>query len=120
MLVMTSDHGEKLGDDGHFGHLTLDIDTAQVPFLMFSDHVPDDVMALADNLPPVVAHYDMAEFVARLLGYKIQDPNRKEGQYYINGTDLMGRGGFISYRINDLNNHRPQTRQRLAHQSQLH
>jgi len=119
ILVVTSDHGEKLGENGLFGHMTLDILTAYVPLLIFSEHVPGNVKDLANHLPPFVAHYDMAVFIAQLLGYNIQDPNRKEGQYYINGTDLMGRDGFISYRINDLQKYLPQTPKTLASKSQL-
>ena len=101
VLVMTSDHGEKMGEDGRFGHNTVEFGSARVPFLFYADHAPDKVVDARD-LPPLMPHYEMARFVAWLLGYRVDDPNRRNGVYYINGIDLMGRAGYMSYRLNDV------------------
>ena len=102
VVVMTSDHGEKVGEQGRFGHNTLDFASARVPALIMSVHGPSTVLQQARALPPLLPHFEIARYVARLLGYRIDDPNQVDKQYYLNGVDLMGRAGYVSYHLADL------------------
>jgi len=102
ILIFTSDHGELVGERGQFGHRSLDLLTARVPFLFYAINAPTEIMKWANDLPPLVPHYEIASFTARLLGYGIQNPNQQIGEYYLNGTDLMGRAGYMSYHLSDL------------------
>lgn len=102
IIVMTADHGEMMGENGRFGHNVATLSSARVPFLFYSENAPAEIVARANALPPVMPHYEMARFIANLLGYNINNPNTREGDYFINGVDLMGRAGYTTYRLRDL------------------
>lgn len=110
VIVMTADHGEKLGENGEFGHNTLDLPTGRVPFVLIADPALTSVTQAAHALPAILPHFEMARFTARLLGYDIDTPSRRENEYFLNGADLMGRAGFMPYRVNEL----PEARTQLA------
>jgi glucan phosphoethanolaminetransferase (alkaline phosphatase superfamily) len=94
VFVMTSDHGQKLGEDGQFGHNFLDLATAKVPFFVYG---PQGLPDSARELPCVMPHYEIARFLAHLVGYRIDNPNGEDDRYFVNGVDITGRGGFIDY-----------------------
>lgn len=102
LLVMTSDHGQKLGEDGRFGHNTLDFGSARVPFMFYGINAPDELLGEMRAQPQILTHYEIGKLVARLLGHHIANPNEQAGAHYLNGVDIMGRAGFMAYRLNDL------------------
>lgn len=104
-FMMLSDHGEKLGEDHQFGHNHLDMTTAQTPFFIYSPdtaHYPPEVSQTLQSYPQVMPHYIGSKLLANLLGYKITNPNETAPTFYINGVDIAGRAGFISYDIGSL------------------
>lgn len=102
LLVFTSDHGEKVGEDGKFGHNTLDFASARVPFLFYGINAPKALLDDVRRPTQLQTHYDIGKWLAHLFGYQINNPNELAGEYYINGVDLMGRAGFMKYKLSDL------------------
>lgn len=102
-FVMLSDHGEKLGEDNQYGHNHLDLTTALTPFFVYSPNgKPAQAEEILNRFPCVAPHYAASLLIARLLGYRIDNPNEDSDVYYINGIDISGRAGFIDYRLSDV------------------
>ena len=92
------DHGEAMGEEGRYGHNTLYLDNAYVPFLFYGVNVPNaDVTAMRERLGCLTNHYLIGKEVARLLGYRVTNPNEKADTYYMNGIDTFGEAGYLTY-----------------------
>ena len=102
-IFFTADHGELTGQNGRFGHNQVDLDIANVPFLFYGANVSEKrVTALANDLGNLPNHYVISKKIAALLGYKITNPNEKNGKFYLNGTAVFGEAGFIEYDIKEV------------------
>jgi hypothetical protein len=102
-IFFTADHGELTGQNGRFGHNQVDLDIANVPFLFYGANVSEKrITALADDLGNLPNHYVISKKIAALLGYKITNPNEKDGKFYLNGTSVFGEAGFIEYDIKEV------------------
>jgi glucan phosphoethanolaminetransferase (alkaline phosphatase superfamily) len=97
VVIITSDHGQRLGEKSGYGHNTLEFNSARVPFIYYGIHTPKAIDALAQRLDCLMNHYEMGQFIARLLGFRVVDPNVNPSNYYLNGIDLSGRGGSLQY-----------------------
>lgn len=86
-FILTSDHGELLGQNGYFGHNILKTETAAVPFFIYSRN-PDAELYNRLRRNPEISHYEIAETVACLLGYNIKNPNSDENTVFIHGNNL--------------------------------
>ncbi len=101
-FIMLSDHGEKLGEDNQYGHNHLDMTTALTPFFVYSpDGTRTDAQKILQDFPCAIPHYAGSLLIARMLGYRIDNPNQESDIYYINGTDISGRAGFFDYKLSD-------------------
>lgn len=93
VLMVTSDHGEMMGERGKYGHTQLEPEVARVPFLFLAmNGAPGLDLAQAMREP---THYEMGLLLARLLGYEIVNPNAVPGVFFINGMHLDGSGGRV-------------------------
>jgi len=102
-IFFTADHGELTGQNGQFGHNQVDLEIAKVPFLFYGANVSErKVTALANDLGNLPNHYVISKTIARLLGYKIINPNEKNDMFYLNGTAVFGEAGFIEYDITEV------------------
>lgn len=102
-IFFTPDHGELMGQDGRFGHNSVDIDMARVPFMFYGVNLKKDaIRELKDNLGCMSNHYLISLEVARVLGYSITNPNENVGEYYLNGTDVFGEAGSMKYSLAQL------------------
>lgn len=97
VVIITSDHGQRLSEKTGYGHNTLEFNSARVPFIYYGIHTPEAIDAQAQQLDCLMNHYEMGQFIARLLGFRVDDPNVNPGSYYLNGIDLSGRGGHLQY-----------------------
>jgi len=101
VVFFTSDHGEMLGspeEQGRYGHVILDFADAKVPFLIYHNGKLDrKLLATLNRLPQIRSHFQFGKLIANTLGYEVVDPE-DNGSYYINGVDLLGRGGFLEYK----------------------
>lgn len=101
-LFYVSDHGQKLGENGTFGHNTLDFTTATVPLVFLDTGLSDAARARLATFGCIHNHYELAKLLAGLLGREVRNPNEEHGWYYLNGNDLMGRNGYVKYAAADL------------------
>jgi glucan phosphoethanolaminetransferase (alkaline phosphatase superfamily) len=95
VAFVTSDHGEMLGfedEKGQYGHTVLDFEVCKVPFLIYKNREFKNEI----NIKNTICHYDFSKLIAKTLGYKITNPNEND-KCYINGTDAIGRHGFMTY-----------------------
>ena len=70
LVVLTGDHGEALGESGHFGHgFAFPDEVARVPFAMVGPGVP------ASTLDTPSLHADLLRTLAHWLGGSITGPN---------------------------------------------
>ena len=103
VVIITSDHGQRLGESTGYGHNTLEFGSARVPFIYLGLNTPLAVNALVGGLDCPVTHYDVGRFIARLLGYLVRSSSETENTYFINGVDLTGRGGYLRYTRSEAN-----------------
>lgn len=94
-LIMTSDHGEMVGEGGRFGHNALTPEVIRVPFL-FAAVKGDPAVVARIRAMRHPTHYEIGREIARLIGYGIDNPNERESRYYVNGIDLDNPGGCIA------------------------
>ena len=99
IIFFTSDHSEMMGhkeEEGRFGHSYLGMGDAKVPMIVYQNLKALKSQEVVD-LEGVISHYQFGKIIARAIGYNIINPN-ENGEYYINGVDISGAQGFLSYR----------------------
>ncbi|MND96504.1 Phosphoethanolamine transferase EptC [compost metagenome] len=88
-LVITGDHGQKLGEKGEWGHNDLVPEVSDVPVIIISRDAP------AHALKPLAArrwlsHYQVSQWLAERLGTRIENPNQRDGEHYVRDKLLFG------------------------------
>ncbi len=92
-FIVTSDHGQLLGNEGKWGHNQLDIDVAEVPFWVYSTQHP---ISYAKKTPS--SHYEIGTWVASLMGFEIINSNQGEKHsYFVHGNNFLSNYEFIEY-----------------------
>ncbi|MDO4974818.1 MAG: sulfatase-like hydrolase/transferase, partial [Alphaproteobacteria bacterium] len=93
-IIWASDHNEFLGENGLFGHGLLNKMCADIPVIVQSND-----REFLDKFKKIYKpnHYEIAKFIARLLGYEIINPNEDGKTFYISGSDFNGKYGYIKY-----------------------
>lgn len=96
-VFMTSDHGEEMGEEGRYGHSHMKLNSARIPFMLYSVN-PDDgyIKTVKDLQTPT--HYEVGRSIATLLGFEIVNPNECPGIFYINGNRAFGDLGVLTIR----------------------
>lgn len=94
-LFFTADHGEMMGEGGKYGHTLLEPDVVRVPFVFYATAGADGQAVQRVRAMQAPTHYEIGQEIARLLGYKIGNPNEVSGRYYANGPDLGGMMGCL-------------------------
>lgn len=92
LIIYLSDHGEALGENGHWGHGSLARTSFEVPLLVMTinGEIPEEVKALPKN----ATHYNIALVLAKELGYALnQDSSKLVKDYVIYGNDIDGFAG---------------------------
>ncbi len=97
-LFYVSDHGELLGEYGKKGHGHLVKEVYEVPFLMYTNSKNE---ALKAHFRYVRNHYDIANYILSLLGYKADLIKDEDRTIYILNADLDGFSGYGVIEIND-------------------
>lgn len=100
LVFITSDHGERVGDGGLFGHSIVEMPIAQVPFIYFSNDANYRLGDISPNLPR--NHYQLATLINKMLGFSVENPNQKDDSYFITGGDIRGLSGRVTYHLNTL------------------
>ncbi|BCD60722.1 MULTISPECIES: phosphoethanolamine transferase [unclassified Nitratiruptor] len=101
LVFFTSDHGEMMGEKsehGRYGHVYLGFEDTKVPMIIYASKGCNVKQFHKEfNLSRVISHYQFGKMIAKALGYEIINPN-EDVTYYINGIDISGNAGFISYK----------------------
>jgi hypothetical protein len=93
IIILTSDHGDSLGEDGRYGHsYTVFPEVMRVPLIV---HLPESMRGLPTDLTRVAFLTDITPTLYSLLGYRPADL----GSRY--GTPLFGRTPDESWRRRD-------------------
>jgi len=99
-VFFTSDHGEKLGENGHWGHDRLDLVSSVVPIMFYARGGDGRYLREMRDKPPGT-HYQLGKMIARMLGYDIRNPAEEGGIVYVNGVASLGRSGYMRFRVTD-------------------
>ena len=91
IFAMTSDHGENTGENGKWGHNLLSLETAKVPFFVYSRSVAET--GLPDNRE--ITHYEIGKWVLSLFGKRLDNPNEDGKTFYIHGNNLYQDYDFL-------------------------
>ena len=101
IVFVTSDHGEMLGfndENGAYGHTSLDYEVAKVPLMIYKNSLYKNDISIQN----IVSHYQFSKLIAKSIGWIINNPN-EDDTYFINGTDIRGKHGFLKYSEKNLN-----------------
>ncbi|MGK0674469.1 MAG: phosphoethanolamine transferase [Halothiobacillaceae bacterium] len=93
-FIFTADHGEMMGEHGRYGHTLLEPDVARVPFLFYATDAQSDWLQAARQLEEP-SHYEIGLLLARMLGFRIDNPNDDGRTLFVSGADLRGRMGWM-------------------------
>lgn len=90
-LIITSDHGQLLGEEGRWGHNDLHPKIIEVPVMIYSKNADTSLLDKI-NCWDHVSHYDVASWVAELLGYQVHNPNLAADSRYNLGNQVYVDG----------------------------
>lgn len=98
LVVYVSDHGEGLGEEGVWGHGSLNEISATTPYLVYKRNLPQ----LKIEAPKLPTHMNVSLFISKLLGFTFNfDPAKQFNSYEILGNDLDGFAGSLLLEIQD-------------------
>lgn len=101
ILIITSDHGQMLGEDGLYGHNILDYRVAEVPFMIYHNDLYKNIFS--NKIKEIMPHYDISSFIANIIGYNIENSN-DDGTRFIQGTEIYLDNIIIPYKQKENNN----------------
>jgi len=93
MFLLTSDHGEAMGEGGRFGHLRLFKEQYMVPWLFYQSGGGEWVSRLQEAKRPL-SHVDFHRLAAGILGYEWKGFTPQEKTMVL-GTDIFGYAGYL-------------------------
>lgn len=95
-IFITSDHGQMMGENNkkQFGHAILVPEVAHVPIMLYEQNGEPSVLEDFRELNNPT-HYELTRIISRVMGFEINDPNAKDGVFYINGLGYYGQNGYI-------------------------
>jgi hypothetical protein len=89
LIILTSDHGELLGEDGRWGHsYHLFPPVVRVPLLV---HLPDGAKSLAVDRHALTLSTDIVPTIYSALGYPPERPTGLEGATALGGDERAWR-----------------------------
>ena len=90
MVIITSDHGQMLGEQGRWGHNVLVPAVASVPMLLFASNGQPAWPQL-----DVMTHNDLHAWLAARMGWQIHNPNRVPGVSWFHGNNPFGDNLYV-------------------------
>lgn len=99
LVVLTSDHGEVVGNGGRFGHNMFLPDVFQVPLVWFLKEA-DPALARSMSRSCMINQYELGQRLLEVLGFRLENPNESQpeaGVYWVNGNQLDGANGVFKY-----------------------
>ncbi len=99
-VIMTSDHGEALGENGFWGHVILEPVVAEVPFIYLSDNLKANLVSEDSIKDSWITHQQIFKIITRFLGYKIEEKLSNK-IFEVMGPDLDGLAGSMIVEPNE-------------------
>ncbi len=94
VFLLTSDHGEMLGERGRWGHNVLTPEVAMVPAVSRVNWGENGAPALPDK--PYLSHASLHGWVLGLLGARLENPNERADLAYFHGVDFYADNFFVT------------------------
>ncbi|MBD8495570.1 phosphoethanolamine transferase [Pseudomonas syringae] len=92
-LIITGDHGQRLGENGAWGHNDLVPEVSDVPVIVVAGDAPADALqSLAEER--WISHNEAGTWLAGRLGTHIDNPNLRPGEHFVHGK-LLFSDNFI-------------------------
>lgn len=96
LVVYVSDHGERVGINGKFGHGKLNRESYSVPVFIYSNFMKKNEVPL----PKIPTHFNLSLLVSRFLGFETAISSSEQlKQYTVYGNDIDGFMGKIKLKI---------------------
>lgn len=99
-VVWTSDHGEALGEGGRWGHLMLEREQFEVPFMVYKIGANFELAHKLREKDRYFTHLEIGQFIAYLLGYN-ERPWNAQTKHQVVGIDLGGQAGWLELILED-------------------
>ena len=87
-LIITGDHGQRLGENGFWGHNDLVPEVSDVPVIVVARDAPKLAMQDLSN-ERWISHYEAGKWLAARLGTRINNPNLRPNEYFVHGKLLF-------------------------------
>jgi len=87
-LIITGDHGQRLGEGGHWGHNDLVPEVSDVPVIVVARDAPTQPLAELQG-ERWISHYEAGSWLAERLGTRLDNPNRRPEEYFVHGKLLF-------------------------------
>lgn len=92
-LIITGDHGQRLGEGGHWGHNDLVPEVSDVPVIVIGREAQPQVMSSL-SAERWISHYEAGKWLAARLGTRIHNPNLRPNEHFVHGK-LLFTDNFI-------------------------
>lgn len=92
-LIITGDHGQRLGEGGHWGHNDLVPEVSDVPVIVIGREAQPETMASL-SAERWISHYEAGKWLAARLGTRIDNPNLRPNEHFVHGK-LLFTDNFI-------------------------
>ncbi|WP_033727717.1 phosphoethanolamine transferase [Pseudomonas cremoricolorata] len=87
-LIITGDHGQRLGEGGYWGHNDLVPEVSDVPMIVVARDAPGQAMSEFAR-ERWISHYEAGKWLAARLGTRIDNPNLRADEYFVHGKLLF-------------------------------
>ncbi|WP_263259583.1 phosphoethanolamine transferase [Pseudomonas oryzihabitans] len=87
-LIITGDHGQRLGEGGHWGHNDLVPEVSDVPVIVVARDAPPQPLAELQG-ERWISHYEAGSWLAERLGTRLDNPNRRPDEHFVHGKLLF-------------------------------
>lgn len=92
-LIITGDHGQRLGEGGHWGHNDLVPEVSDVPVIVIGREAKPQALASL-SAERWISHYEAGKWLAARLGTRIDNPNLRSNEHFVHGK-LLFTDNFI-------------------------
>lgn len=90
VVIVTSDHGQMVGENHRWGHNRLHPQVASVPVMLYQAQSREDSPEI--NLPDkdYISHYELSGWILGVLGFDLINPNKTPGLHYFHSDNIYG------------------------------
>lgn len=88
-LLITGDHGQLLGENGRWGHNDLLPQVAEVPVMVLAREAPEEALSSLRQ-QRWISHHEAGLWLAERLGHRVDNPNLRPGEHFVQGKQLFG------------------------------